>query len=155
MKKILLISAIAGGIYLAIKLNSNISALEKIKVNIKSVKNIDITNNEINLKIDLKLTNSSSHNLGLDTFNLVSVKQLRFYNSKNRLLIGTANVDISNIVLPSKETLILADIICKIPVNNLLNHLSLLSGKVSDTLSVVPVFSAGGKTFEINPENYV
>ncbi len=155
MKKLLLISLVVGGIYLTTKVNSNIKALEKIKAKIKAVKNIDISNGNINLKIDLNLTNLSNYDLGINTFDLLSVKQLRFFNAKNRMLIGTANVDISNIVLPSKESLILANIICKIPTNNILNHLSLLKGNLSDTLRVVPVFNAGGKTFEINPEEFV
>jgi hypothetical protein len=155
MKKIVLITSVAAVIYLATKFNTNTKALEQVTAKIKRLKKVNISNGNINLKIDLNLTNLSNYNLGIETFNLLTVKQLRFYNAKNRMLIGAANVNISNIELPSKQSVVLADIIAEIPTNNLLNHVSLFVGNAAENVKVVPVFNAAGKDFEINPENYI
>lgn len=155
MKKIFLISILAGGIYLATKVNVNLKALEGITAKIKRITSFNIQSGFIILKIDLNLTNLSDFNLGIDTFDLVSIKQLRFYNAINRKLIGSANVNITNVILPSKKTLILTDIIAKIPTKNILNHISLFTSKTGDNVKVVPVFYAAGKEFEINPENFI
>lgn len=157
MKKLIIISLIAGGIYLAAstKLKSNSIALQSIKAKIKNIKNVTIANGKINLKIDLNLTNFSNEDLGIDTFGLLSIRKLRFFNAKNRKLIGEAKVNINNITLPSQKTLVLADIIAEIPTSNLLQHLSLFNGNASETVKVVPTFNAAGKEFEINPENFV
>ena len=155
IKKILLASVIIGGLYVARKFSTNIGALNQLTAKIKAIKNLNIADGFINLKIDLNLTNLSDYNIGIDTLNLLSIRKLKFYNAKNRLLIGEANVNISNITLPSKETLVLADIIAKIPTNNLLNHLSLFSTNAGENIKVVPVFNAAGKDFEINPEQFV
>ena len=155
MKKIVLITSVAAVIYLATKFNTKTKTLEQVTAKIKRLKNVNISNGNINLKIDLNLTNLSNYNLGIETFNLLTVKQLRFYNAKNRMLIGAANVNISNIELPSKQSVVLADIIAEIPTNNLLNHVSLFVGNAAENVKVVPVFNAAGKDFEINPENYI
>ncbi|WP_435415034.1 hypothetical protein [Polaribacter aestuariivivens] len=155
MKKIIIISLIAGGFYVARKFNTTNKILSNLKTKISNVSSVNVQGGFVNLKIDLNITNLSNFDLSINTYNLLAIKQLRFYNAKNRLLVGTANVNISNIQIPSKEEIVLADILVKIPANNILKNLSLLSVNLSDTLRVVPVFNAGGKEFEINPENYV
>lgn len=154
MKKIIIASLIVGSIYLATTITTRYTALENIKASLNRVTNISIKNGIIVLKLDLNLTNLSSYNLGVNTFKIVSLKRLRFFNSKNRILIGEANVDIHNITLPSNETIVLTDIVANIPIENTLSHLNLLNGG-ADNIEVVPLFDVAGKEVEINPENFV
>jgi hypothetical protein len=159
MKKIILISLIAGGIYLATKIKNNLAAFDFIESEIKAVRHFKIVKNIINLTLDLNVSNLSKYDLGVDSFSLVALRQLKFYNVNNGVLIGSADVNMTNIQIPANKTIILANINAQIPVNNLLKHLSLLNVTSMDALmnmlSIVPVFMAGGQTFEINPENYV
>lgn len=154
MKKILFITLIAGGIYLATKFKTNIGALQQIKSSIKRVTSVKVANGSLNLKLDLNITNLSEFNLGVDTYGLLSIRRLRFFNAKNRQLIGEAKVNISNIELPSNKTIVLADIIAEVPLQNVLKHLSLFSSDAANNIRVVPMFNAAGKEFEINPENF-
>lgn len=155
MKKLIIVSLVVGGFYLTRKFNITTNILSQLKTKIQDVTSVNIANGFINLKIDLNITNLSKHKLYIDTFNTVAIRKLRFFNAVNRKLVGEAKVNITNIELQSKESIILADIICNIPTGNILHNLTLINTNLSDTLRVVPVFTVGGKEVEINPEKFV
>lgn len=156
VKKILFYGGLATGLYYAFKGGGNIFSLQNIEAEIKKIVNINIAKGKLIIVVDLNLINKSNFNFGLDTFNLLSLKKIKFYNTTNRLLIGVANVSISNITIPSKNITTLKNIKAEIPLKNVIENLSLFTaGNIADNVGIVPVFNAAGKEFEINPNNYV
>ena len=58
-------------------------SLNSIDVNIDNIHDVSINLQHIKAKIDLKISNPSVYNLGVSTFDLISITEIQFFNKKN------------------------------------------------------------------------
>ena len=96
------------------------------------------------------MSNPTAIDLGVTTLGIVKIKQVQFYSTASGNLIGTANVNISNIDIKPKNHKIIRDIPAVIPVSNALNNIDLFLGKGSDSLKVILIIESFGKQIKLN-----
>ena len=137
------------------KVKSTANALDKIKVKISGLNNVNISLKSIKLQIDLTLENHSNLDIGVKTFELIKIKRIDFYNRYNQEYIGSADVDISNIKIPAGDKTVIKNIPLKIPVKNLINNLSVFKGDVKNNVNIIIVLDTMGKEYALNTENFI
>ncbi|WP_299681144.1 hypothetical protein [uncultured Tenacibaculum sp.] len=155
IRKILIGSALALGMYSFRKVKSTANALDKLKVKISGLNNVNISLKSIKLQIDLTLENHSNLDIGVKTFELIRIKKVDFYNKSNQEYIGSADVNISNIKIPAGDKTVIKNIPLKIPVKNLINNLSVFKGDVKNNLKIIIVLDTMGKEYALNTENFI
>jgi hypothetical protein len=130
-------------------------SLQGVEAQIDAIKSINISNGNLIIAIDLKLINNTSIDFNIDTFNLLKLKKLKFFNRKNKNLIGISSVSVSSIEIPKGGFSVLKNLSTTINISNLFKNLSLFTnGNINENLSIVPVFNVIGKDFEVNPDNF-
>ena len=125
-------------------------SLNSIDVNIDNIHDVSINLQHIKAKIDLKISNPSVYNLGVSTFDLISITEIQFFNKKNGSFIGVAKTKLSKVVIPAKESIKLKNIQVAIPVQSILENTSFFLGNANENLKIVLIFKVLGKEYLLN-----
>lgn len=152
IRKIALGSVVAFGIYSFRKYKRTVTAINNLLVSIDKIHNVKVDWDKIQLQIDLKLSNPTAIALGVTTFGVVKIKQIQFYSIATGSLIGTANVNISNIDIKPNNHIIIKNIPAVIPITSALNNIDLFLGKGTDSLKVILIIESFGKQLKLNTE---
>lgn len=154
IKKLLTISTVAGGIYLATKFYKNTDALNDLKAKIVSIKDVSINSQRIQLKLDILLSNNSKSDLGISSFKLLKIKQIQFFNRQNNSLVGVADVEISGLQIEAEKSFTLKDIVATIPVKSLLSNIQMFTGNTNENLKIVLILDSLGTTYTLDSDNF-
>ncbi len=155
MKKIVFGIIAAGSVYAYRKVNTTKKALEKLKIEITALNNVSISISRVKLNLDLTFKNQSNLDIGISTFKLLKIKEVKFFNNKNNSFLGAAVVDVSGIKVLANDTSTISNIPVNIPVKNLFNNLSVFKGDIKNNLKIVLVLDSLGKQYELNTENFI
>ncbi|MCF2875436.1 MULTISPECIES: hypothetical protein [unclassified Tenacibaculum] len=149
MKKVIL-GAIAGiGIYSLVKYNKIKESAGKLQLKISGLSNLDVSIKQIRFNLSFKIINPTAQYIGINTYKLLKLHQIKFYNKRNNAYLGTANVNISNIQIPGKKAIEIKDIPTLLPVENLLSNLDLFQGNIEGKLLIKLQFESLGQHFEL------
>ncbi|PKH51430.1 hypothetical protein CXF68_12385 [Tenacibaculum sp. Bg11-29] len=150
MKKKLIIGLIAGaGIYAAVKYQKVKESLNELSIKISGISNLKASFTQIRFNLSFVIHNPTNTHIGINTYKLLSLKQIKFYNKTNNAYLGTANVNFSNIQIPAKQTLEIKEVPTALPVKNILSNLALFKGNIEENLLIKLQFESLGKQFEL------
>jgi hypothetical protein len=146
---------IAVGIGIAIAISVGIAynkiqklkkTFEKITIEPINLRNVKITQGNINFNVDVLFFNPTSENFSIKGY-VVNLKSVKFFYKGQ--YIATANAVFSEISIPANNQLVVKNIPVSAPVLSVLqNVVSLIDFKVQD-LKVVAVIEIAGKEFII------
>ncbi|WP_272151392.1 hypothetical protein [Tenacibaculum aiptasiae] len=147
MKKVILGTIAAVGIYSLVKFNKVKESVGELKLKINGLSNLDISIKQIRFNLSLKILNPTNEHIGINTYKLLNLHQIKFYNKRNKAYLGTANVNISDVQIPGKSAIEIKDIPTRLPVENLISNLDLFQGNIDDKLLINLHFESLGKQF--------
>lgn len=147
MKKVILGTIVAVGIYSLVKFNKVKESVGELKLKINGLSNLDISIKQIRFNLSLKILNPTNEHIGINTYKLLKLHQIKFYNKRNKAYLGTANVNISDVQIPGKNAIEIKDIPTRLPVENLISNLDLFQGNIDDKLLINLHFESLGKQF--------
>lgn len=125
---------------------------------IAKINNVKLSLSAITLNMDLRLTNKSMNDIGINTFSLLSIKQITFFNRLNNSMIAIADVDINGLQIKSGESTIIKDIVTTFPTIGLLQNYSLFTNSnfnLMENLRVVLEVETMGKRYTVDSESFV
>ncbi|WP_272151872.1 hypothetical protein [Tenacibaculum aiptasiae] len=149
MKKVILGTIAAVGIYSLVKFNKVKESVGELKLKINGLSNLDINIKQIRFNLSFKIINPTTQHIGINTYKLLKLHQIKFYNKRNNAYLGTANVNLSNIQIPGKKAIEIKDIPTLLPVENLLSNLDLFQGNIEEKLLIKLQFESLGQHFEL------
>ncbi|MFL0124533.1 hypothetical protein V2590_07590, partial [Tenacibaculum maritimum] len=109
---------------------------------------VNINLESISLLLDFTIRNPTNFDFGIKTFQLLKITEIQFFNTNNNSYIGSAKMNISNIVILKKQSIEIKNISIKTPINKLLNNLDVFSGNL-ENIKIVLVFDSLGKQFKL------
>lgn len=121
MKKALIIGGVAIAVLatLASKKIGNISeAVKGLKVKITSLKNVRFSGGNIVFDLDISITNNTLQDLNVNTFGAILLKEITFSNSVGEV-IGSSYPNLTNINIPSGQTVIYKGLETQLPLGNI------------------------------------
>ncbi|WP_299106016.1 hypothetical protein [uncultured Tenacibaculum sp.] len=149
MKKVILASLAGLGIYAAYKYHKVKNGITKINAKITGVNGVAIDFDKIKFKLSIALKNNSDTDLGINTFKLLKLSEINFFNKQNGSYLGTSNINVTEIQIPQNDTLHIKDIPTVLPVKNILSNLKLFNKNIEQNLKIVLIFDSLGKRFEV------
>ena len=149
IKKIILGSVVGVGIYSLVKFKDVTESVEKLYLKISGLSNLNISINQIRFNLSFSIHNPTNAHVGINTYKLLKLHQIKFYNKKNNAYLGTATVNLSNVQIPGKQTLEIKDVPTQLPVENLLSNLELFQGNIEENLLIKLQFESLGQQFEL------
>ncbi|AUC14372.1 hypothetical protein BTO06_04085 [Tenacibaculum sp. SZ-18] len=155
MKKILIGSAIALTTFTVNKAKKTKQIINSLKVKITKLRVGSLALSMIKLSLDLTITNESSHDLGLTTFKLLKIKEIRFFNRKNNQFLATAFVDVHDLKINANDSLTLYNIPVELETKNVFENLSIFKGDLQENIKIVLILDTMGKQYELNTENFI
>ncbi|CAA0216126.1 hypothetical protein [Tenacibaculum maritimum] len=149
MKKKILLALFTGVvIYSVKKVNDLKKIFHSLIVDITNIHNVNINLESISLLLDFTIRNPTNFDFGIKTFQLLKITEIQFFNTNNNSYIGSAKMNISNIVILKKQSIEIKNISIKTPINKLLNNLDVFSGNL-ENIKIVLVFDSLGKQFKL------
>ncbi len=149
MKKVIL-GAIAGiGIYSLVKYSKVKESAAKLQLKISGLSGLDVSIKQISFKLSFSIHNPTNEHIGINTYKLLKLHQIKFYNKRNNAYLGTATANLSNVQIPGKRTIEIKDIPTQLPVENLLSNLDLFQGNIEEKLLIKLQFESLGQHFEL------
>jgi hypothetical protein len=124
-KKVIAISVVAiGSLWLLgfKKLDAAKTVLKHVKVNVKSVRNINLTWRTVIFDAVVTLTNLSTIDFGATLTSKIIIKKIRVYN-KNGEQLGFANTSVYEIDLPASKTIELPPMRVELKLKNAVNQI--------------------------------
>jgi hypothetical protein len=155
MKKLLIGGAIALTTFTLNKAKKTKEIINSLKVKITKLRIGSFALSMIKLSLDLTIINESSHDLGLTTFKLLKIKEIRFFNRKNNQFLATAFVDVHDLKIKANDYLTLHNIPVELKTKNVFENLSIFKGDVQENLKIVLILDTMGKQYELNTENFI
>lgn len=155
MKKLLIGSVAAITMFTVKKAKKAKDVINSLKVKITKLRIGSIDLSMIKLFLDLTIVNESSQDLGLTTFKLLKIKEIKFFNKINNKFLATAFVDIHDLQIKSNDSLILHNIPVELQTKNVFENLSIFKGDVQKNLRIVLTLDTMGKQYELNTENFI
>ena len=155
MKKLLVGGAIALTTFTLNKAKKTKEIINSLKVKITKLRIGSFALSMIKLSLDLTITNESSYDLGLTTFKLLKIKEIRFFNRKNNQFLATAFVDVHDLKIKANDSLTLHNIPVELKTKNVFENLSIFKGDVQENLKIVLILDTMGKQYELNTENFI
>ena len=150
MKKKVILGLVAGiGIYSLVKYQKVKESLGELSIKISGINNLKANFTQIRFNLSFVIHNPTNTHIGVNTYKLLSLKQIKFYNKTNNAYLGTANVNFSNIQIPANQTLEIKDVPTVLPVKNILSNLKLFRGNIEENLLIKLQFESLGKQFEL------
>jgi len=150
MKKKLIIGLIAASAtYAVVKYQKVKKSFGELDIKISGINNLKVSFTQIAFNMSFRIYNPTNTDVGINTYQLLSLKQIKFYNKRNNAYLGTAIVNVSNIQIPGKQALEIKDIPTQLPVKNLLSNLELFKGNIEENLLIKLQFESLGKQFEL------
>ncbi|WP_282021168.1 hypothetical protein [Tenacibaculum aiptasiae] len=147
MKKVIL-GTIAGiGIYSLVKFQDVKDSVSKLYLKISGLNNINYSNSKIGFNLSFSIHNPTNQHIGINTYKLLKLHQIKFYSKRNKAYLGTATVNLSNVQIPGKKTLEIKDIPTQFPIENLLSNLDLFQGNIEEKLLIKLHFDSLGNQF--------
>lgn len=128
-----------------------VSAIGDVKVKIDKIHSVRLAN-MVHLKVDLRLLNPTKQDIGVSTFGLVKIKELRFYKKRDNSYIGSAFTNIDNIKIPAQKVLAIKDIKAEIPYQSAISNIGLFTGSTNEKLKIVLIFETFGKTLKLTTD---
>lgn len=104
--------------YLALKGNSVKNAVFELVYGINKISKLqmDWASLTLKAKLDLKITNPTATDIGINGVNMLTVKQINLIDAISRKKIGTAILNMDKIAIPANDSIILSDIPIVVPV---------------------------------------
>ncbi len=155
MKRIIITSLVTLTLFTVKKAKKTKDILSKLKVIVTGIRIGSIGLNLIKLSLDLTIKNESSEDLGLTTFKLLKIKEIRFFNRANNKFLATAFVDIHDLKIQANKSITLNNIPVELLTKNVLENISIFKGDVEKNLKIVLVLDSMGKQYELNTENFI
>ncbi|CAL2104486.1 conserved protein of unknown function [Tenacibaculum sp. 190130A14a] len=149
MKKVVVASLVGIGIYSVFKYQRLKKGASSLHAKIIGVNGLDIGFDKINFRLSIALKNNSDTDLGINTYKLLKLSEINFFNKQNGNYLGTAKTNISEIQIPKKDILVIKDIPTVLPVQNILSNIKLFNKNIEQNLKIVLIFDSLGKRFEV------
>ena len=141
------------GFYGYLEISRRIEALRNISSSITSLHDLWASWSQIDAKINIELQNNSKYPIGIHN-SLIQIEKIDFYNRKNGLYLGSAQVNLHGIQIPANGTLQIKDIHVKVPMSNLLENIDLFKGDISENIYIKLSLKSLGQDLLINSKNY-
>lgn len=149
MKKIILPTIVVLGVYGLFKLNKMKNAIDSLKVKLTSVKNIDISWSSLKFNFDLLITNPTMQNIGFNTYDLVKLSKVEFYNKTNNSFLGTASLNLSSLELNANSSVSINNVLASFSTKSLIKYIDVFKQDPLKNLDIYLVLSSAGKTYKI------
>ncbi|XRE42341.1 hypothetical protein ACIVBQ_000545 [Tenacibaculum discolor] len=149
MKKIILPTIVVLGVYGLFKLNKMKNAIDSLKVKLTSVKNIDISWSSLKFNFDLLITNPTMQNIGFNTYDLVKLSKVEFYNKTNNSFLGTASLNLSSLELNANSSVSINNVLASFSTKSLIKNIDVFKQDPLKNLDIYLVLSSAGKTYKI------
>ena len=155
MKRIIITSVATIALFAVNKARKTKEIINKLKVKITGFRISSFSINLLKISLDLTITNESSEDLGLTTFKLLKIKEIRFFNRANNKFLATAFVDVHDLKIRANDSITLNNIPVELETKSLLENLSVFKGDVQKNLKIVLLLDSMGKQYELNTENFI
>ena len=155
MKRIIITSVATIALFAVNKARKTKEIINKLKVKITGFRIGSFSINLLKISLDLTITNESSEDLGLTTFKLLKIKEIRFFNRANNKFLATAFVDVHDLKIKANDSITLNNIPVELETKSLLENLSVFKGDVQKNLKIVLLLDSMGKQYELNTENFI
>ena len=155
MKRIIITSVATIALFAVNKARKTKEIINKLKVKITGFRISSFSINLLKISLDLTITNESSEDLGLTTFKLLKIKEIRFFNRANNKFLATAFVDVHDLKIKANDSITLNNIPVELETKSLLENLSVFKGDVQKNLKIVLLLDSMGKQYELNTENFI
>lgn len=128
--------------YLATKGNNLKNAVFELVYAIDKISKLqmDWTTLSLKAKLDLKITNPTSTNIGIDTASMLTVKQINLIDAVTRKKIGTAILNMGNISIPANDSIVLPNIPIVVPI---LDGVGVMNNELSNLVAEIVIVVFG------------
>ena len=135
------------------RLKSVVDTIKKIQLKVVGLHSIQSSPERITAKLDIRLTNPTPNDLGLDK-EVIEIDKVEFYNRQNGKLIGSANVGVKGIKIGRYNHLELQNILFEVPAKNILENIIFLTqNSWEDNIYVNLELTSAGIKYNINSSN--
>lgn len=100
------------------KISNIAQAVKGLKIKILGLKNVSINSGNIVFDLDIAITNNTSQDLNINSYGAILLKELTFSNSVGEV-IGSSYPNLTNINIPSGQTVIYKGLETQLPLSNI------------------------------------